>query len=239
MLDLNGVLCVSEEKRFMPRGQRVAVGVGPHSATLPSIVGPKAVFVRPDCSQFLSAVSEFADITVWSSMRRRTVEDLCAFLFSDVRPPVNILAQESCDRILLRNERGSIRAMKVGGTSKDIFLKSLSKRLFPHFSGRYSPQNTIIIDDSPVKHILNSKANVVIPEPWTYTRGGHQDSYLMRELFPWLQELHKSEELGIEMYRSQSDHGRPMLVDDSTDSSFHDIMQAISESERLGYKYSA
>ena len=69
MLDLNGVLCVSEERRFMPKGQRFAVGAGCHSATLPSIIGPKAVYVRPNCSLFLRAVSEFADITVWSSMR--------------------------------------------------------------------------------------------------------------------------------------------------------------------------
>ena len=219
-------------------GQKVAVGLGPHSATLPTIVGPKAVYVRPNCTQFLRAVSEFADITVWSSMRKRTVEELCTYLFSNVRPPVNILGQESCDRILLCDDTGCIRAKKLPGTSKDIFLKPLSKRLFAHFSGRYRSENTIIIDDSPVKHVVNSKANVVIPQPWTHSRGGHEDSYLSCELLPWLQNLHRSQELGIEMFRSRSDHGRPMLCEDPADSTFQDLVRAVCESEKLGFKYS-
>ena len=45
--------------------------------------------------------------------------------------------------------------MKVKGTHKDIFLKTLSKGLFTKFNGKFRKKNTIIIDDSPVKHILN------------------------------------------------------------------------------------
>ena len=156
-----------------------------------------------------------------------------------MQPPVNILGQESCDRILLHDDNGSVRAKKLQGTSKDILLKPLSKRLFPHYSGRYTPQNTIVIDDSPVKHILNSKVNVVIPEPWTHIGEGHQDSYLMCKLFPWLHKLHKSQELGIEVYRSLSDHGRPMIFEDPLDPTFQNTMQAICESERIGFKFSA
>ena len=46
--------------------------------------------------------------------------------------------------------------MKVKGTYKDIFLKTLSKGLFAKFNGKFIKKNTIIIDDSPVKHILNN-----------------------------------------------------------------------------------
>ena len=45
--------------------------------------------------------------------------------------------------------------MKVKGKHKDIFLKTLSKGLFMKFNGKFRKNNTIIIDDSPVKHILN------------------------------------------------------------------------------------
>lgn len=96
----------------MPRRQRFAVGVCTHSASLPSIIGPKAVFVCPNCASFLRTVSEFADISVWSSMRRHTVHELCSYLFRNVQPLVNILGQESCDRILLYDNKGFARAKK-------------------------------------------------------------------------------------------------------------------------------
>lgn len=68
---------------------------------------------------------------------------------------------------------------------------------------------------------------------------GHLDSYLMYKLFPWLHKLHKSEELDIKMYHTLSEHGRPMIFGDPTDSTFQDTMQAICQSERTGFKYSA
>ena len=45
--------------------------------------------------------------------------------------------------------------MKVKGTHKDIFLKTLSKGLFAKFNEKFRKKNTIIIDDSLMKHILN------------------------------------------------------------------------------------
>lgn len=223
----------------MPRGQRFAGSLSHHSATLPAIVGPKGVFVRPGANSFLRNVSMFSDITVWSSMRVDTVRELCSYLFKDVRPPVNILGQESCDRIMLRNDNGALRAMKVPGTSKDVFLKSLSKTLYPHFSGRYTPQNTIFIDDSPVKHVMNSAVNVVLLDPWLYSGNGCLDSFLMDKLGPWLHGLHKGRQLGLEVCRSQSDLGRPPLCEDGSNPILHKVLEAIRESERMGFCYTA
>ena len=53
--------------------------------------------------------------------------------------------------------------MKVKGTHKDIFLKMLSKCLFHRFNGKFTKDNTIIIDDNLVKHILNDSKNVLLP----------------------------------------------------------------------------
>jgi hypothetical protein len=54
------------------------------------------------------------------------------------------------------------------GTNKDIFLKTLKKYLFYKYGGRYNKENTIVIDDTPVKHILNDPENVVLLESWFY-----------------------------------------------------------------------
>ena len=76
--------------------------------------------------------------------------------------------------------------MKVKGTHKDIFLKTLSKDLFAKFNGKFRMKNTIIIDDSPVKHILNDSKNVLFPVLWSSDGAGQNDTFLMDTLLPWL-----------------------------------------------------
>ena len=60
-----------------------------------------------------------------------------------------------------RNNR--VTTMKVKGTYKDIFLKTLSRGLFTKFNRKFRKKNTIIIDDNLVKHILNDSENVLFP----------------------------------------------------------------------------
>jgi hypothetical protein len=72
----------------------------PHSGTVPFLVGLKAVYIRPSCKRFLTELGNVADITIWSSMRISTVKSFCDLLFEDLPVKlVNILGQESCDRI--------------------------------------------------------------------------------------------------------------------------------------------
>ena len=62
--------------------------------------------------------------------------------------------------------------MKVKGTKKELFLKTFQKYLFSGFGSRYSPENTIVIHDSLVKHILNPSENVILPKSWTFASVG-------------------------------------------------------------------
>ena len=52
--------------------------------------------------------------------------------------------------------------MKEVGTQKDIFLKTLSNHLFNSFDGCYILNNTLVIDNSPIKHMLNLSENVLL-----------------------------------------------------------------------------
>ena len=76
--------------------------------------------------------------------------------------PLHILGQDSCDRINIMGRNNRVTTMKVKGMHKDIFLKTLSKGLFCRFNGKFTKENTIIIDDSPVKRILNAPENVLL-----------------------------------------------------------------------------
>ena len=63
VMDLNGIMCVCEEYRFLPKIQSWNLESNPHSF-VPAKIGPKVVYVHPLCSTFLRALSDFADITI-------------------------------------------------------------------------------------------------------------------------------------------------------------------------------
>jgi hypothetical protein len=197
ILDLNGILCVYLEER-LPRGQTYVVGKKPHSSTVPFLDGPKAIYIRPSCKRFLTELDNVADITIWSSMRVSIVKSICDLLFEDLPVKlVNILGQESYDRIRVQDDWEKVMYMKVKGTKKEPFLKTIQKHLFSSFGGRYSTKNTIVVDDCPVKHVLNPFENVILPESWTFAGAGQLDTYLMDTLLPWILQLHVNREQGI------------------------------------------
>ena len=192
VLNLNGILCTCEPawkaKGFKNTDFRV------HSTTMPMEVGKKFVWVRPRYSDFLSELLTFATITVWSSMLELTTKDICSYLFgSSLVNPRRILGQEDCDRVLLCKDGNKIFYMKEVDIQKDIFLNTLSNHLFNSYDSRYTPANTLVIDDSPIKHMLNLLENVLLLPTWSYGGdGASRDSVLMEELLPYHLNLHWS-----------------------------------------------
>lgn len=64
ILDLNGILCVSKERRFLPKGQVYNLVSNVHSSVLPVVVDLKAVFVRPQCLDFLRNLNFITNVSV-------------------------------------------------------------------------------------------------------------------------------------------------------------------------------
>jgi hypothetical protein len=82
--------------------------------------------------------------------------------------------------------------LKYPKSDKSIFLKTISTHLFLGEASRYKKNNTILIDDSPEKSILNDTGNVVFLKSWKHTvRNSASDGYLTTDLGPWLEKLHK------------------------------------------------
>ena len=75
VLDLNGTLCVCEDWKSKGLSHKKLRHFSePHSAIESALVGPKAVWVRPNCSNFLTELGRFAIISVWSSMKKSTTD---------------------------------------------------------------------------------------------------------------------------------------------------------------------
>ena len=135
VFDLNRILC-STKPTWQSKGRRNTDKLV-HSSTLSFDVGPKFVWVRPGCVEFLSQLSSFATITVWSSMFKDSAQKICDYLFGPVHlsTPIRVFGQEDCDRVPLRSEGTRTIFMKEEGTQKDIFLKTLSIHLFQKYDG--------------------------------------------------------------------------------------------------------
>ena len=101
--------------------------------------------------------------------------------------------------------------MKEVGIKKDIFLKTLSNHLFNSYDGLHTSANTLVIDNSPIKHMLNLLENVLLFPSWSYKDNGtDRDSDLMEELLPYLLNLLQSQE-DLAEYRSSHSIGRIMF----------------------------
>ena len=125
--------------------------------------------------------------------------------------------------------------MKVKGTHKDIFLKTLNKGLFTKFNGKFRKNNTIIIDDSPVKHILNDSENVLFSVSWSHNGAGQNDTFLIDTLLPWLQQLHRTQDVRVAT-RVFDKISQPVLFDDPSSKEYYvEIKEAVENARMVSY----
>jgi hypothetical protein len=130
----------------------------------------------------------FADITVWSSMMQSTTSEVVKYLFHKNVQLVAVYGYESCDTIQVKEGE----ELKYPKSDKSIFLKTMSAHLFLGEASRYNKNNTILIDDSPEKSILNDVGNAVFLKSWKHTvKNSASDAYLTIDVGPWLERLHK------------------------------------------------
>lgn len=193
ILDLNGVLCHCTSSA--QRSGRLHVPSDLiYDENHPTIVGPKVVRVRPGVREFLSRISEVAYLCIWSSMKLNTVELIIDFLFEGLRQPCLVLGQESCH--VLHDEKGDVVLKNSAGPrGSPQFLKYLSKVIWSSQIPLYGclvdfrpmVENTLLIDDSPPKSVLNPPGNAIFPVSWNPFNKG--DTFLLRQLAPYLLEI--------------------------------------------------
>lgn len=228
VVDLNGILCVCEDWKSNRNSKRYNDASAPHSATVGAVVGMKAVYVRPNCLTFLDELGKIATITVWSSMKTSNIEGVVNYLFPKGKLPSLVLGQESCTTIRCRDSSGRLTTYKVPGTQKELFLKNLDT-LFSGYRGIFNSENTIIVDDTPLKHIMNKSENVLLPNPWSPRGGGDRDTFLLRTLLPWFQRLHLARQQGLKSFREHGPNriGQKMLRDERNCTVYNKIMDVV------------
>ena len=228
MLDLNGILCVCEDWKSNRSTKQYNNSSAPHLATIGAIVGMKAVYIRPNCLSFLEELGKIATISVWSSMKIWNVEGVVEYLFPKWKLPCLVLVQDSCTTLKCRDSSRRLTTFMVPGTQKELFLKNLDT-LFCGYKGIFNSGNTIIVDDSPLKHIMKRLENVLLPNPWLNRGNGDRDTFLLRTLLPWFQRLHLACNEGLKSFREHGPNriGQKMLCDEWNRTEYNKVMEVV------------
>lgn len=116
-------------------------------------LGEHYTWKRPELEAFIEYCLDNFDVAVWSSAWRKNVDLLVDYVFKDRRSELVFeWDQEHCNAVDV-------------GEDKPLFEKNLL-RVWDTFT-RYSPSNTIILDDSDQKMRNNPDQCVGICEAWT------------------------------------------------------------------------
>ena len=74
------------------------------------------------------------------------------------------------------------QGVRVSGASVQLCLWPSSAVY--NINGKFTKENTVILDDNPIKHILNDSKNVLLLVSWSHKQAGPSDTFLMDTLLP-------------------------------------------------------
>ena len=101
--------------------------------------------------------------------------------------------------------------------------------LFSGYRGIFNLGNIVTVDDSPLKHIMNRSENVVLPNPWLNYANGERDTFLLRTLLLWFQQLHLACDEGLKSFRKHGPNriGQKMLCDERNRTEYNKVMEVV------------
>ena len=81
-------------------------------------------------------------------MHESTIQKIYEYMFKGLPMPLHIIGQDSCNHINVMDRNNRMITMKIKGTYKGIFFKTLSEGLFNMFNGKFTKEDTIIVDNN-------------------------------------------------------------------------------------------
>lgn len=132
-------------------------------------IARRAVFMRPACHDFLKFCFERFEVGVWSSRSERIATRVIDYLMGDMKHKLLFCWDLSqCTATGFRT---------LENRHKTLVFKEL-RRLWekhdpnlPWEKGEYNESNTLLLDDSPYKALLNPAYTSVFPHPYKFSDG--------------------------------------------------------------------
>ncbi|KAL0717959.1 hypothetical protein Bca4012_067281 [Brassica carinata] len=152
VLDLNGLL---------------ADIVSPLAHCKPDInIGRRAIFKRPFCEEFLKFCFDKFEVGIWSSRKKNNVDRITEFLLGHMKRKLLFCWDMSyCASTTL----GSLENRHKHVVFKDLnqLWEKHDPRL-PWQKGDYNETNTVLLDDSPYKALLNPPYTAIFPHSYSH-----------------------------------------------------------------------
>ncbi|CAI8589604.1 unnamed protein product [Vicia faba] len=194
ILDVNGLLadCVSD----VPNGY--------YQPEPDFWVRRRKVYKRPYCDDFMTFCFDRFHVGVWSSRTKSNVDDV-----------INLLLGKSASKLLFCWNQSHCTTTKfstVENRDKPLVLKELRKLWeklepgLPWEKGEFNESNTLLLDDSPYKALVNPKHTAIFP--YTYRYHYTRDAALgpKGDLRGYLEELSKAD--NVQEFVSANEFGQ-------------------------------
>lgn len=129
-------------------------------------IGRRAIFKRPFCEEFLKFCFDKFEVGIWSSRKKNNVDRITEFLLGDMKRRLLFCWDMSyCSTTTL----GSLENRHKYVVFKDLnqLWEKHDPRL-PWQKGDYNESNTVLLDDSPYKALLNPPYTAIFPHSYSH-----------------------------------------------------------------------
>ena len=168
VLDLNGLLV---DRRMSPF-EHPADGtkVAPYAK-----FGKFYIYNRPHMHSFVEWTMEHFTVGVWSSAQHHNARTLVNHIWGKTRDKLAFVwGQDRCTHVGAMDPH-------AGHRSKPILLKDLKSLWATASYARFGPNNTLLLDDSPYKAVMNPPDTAIHPAEDKLTHGGGEDADAARD----------------------------------------------------------
>ncbi|KFK22449.1 hypothetical protein AALP_AAs46147U000400 [Arabis alpina] len=130
------------------------------------IINRRAVFKRPFCDDFLNFCFEKFQVGIWSSRKQHNVKTITEFLLGDMKSKLLFCWDES--------HCATTPTTTLENVHKNVVFKELNRLWekhdpkLPWKKGDYNKTNTVLLDDSPYKALLNPLYTAIFPHPYDH-----------------------------------------------------------------------
>ncbi|XP_010514666.1 PREDICTED: uncharacterized protein LOC104790588 isoform X2 [Camelina sativa] len=129
-------------------------------------IGRRAIFKRPFCEEFLKFCFDKFEVGIWSSRKQNNVVRITDFLLGDMK-----------NKLLFCWDMSYCATTTVGSLEnkhKYVVFKDLNRLWekhdpnLPWQMGYYNQSNTVLLDDSPYKALLNPPYTAIFPHSYNH-----------------------------------------------------------------------
>ncbi|KAG9130082.1 hypothetical protein Leryth_012830 [Lithospermum erythrorhizon] len=177
----------------------------------------RAIFKRPYCDDFLNFCFDTFDVGIWSSRTKKIIDKVVDYLLGERKQKLLFCWDMS------HTTASNFRTLE--NKYKPLVCKGLrnlwEKRdpALPWEKGDYTESNTLLIDDSPYKALLNPMHTAIFPHSFTY-KDQHDNSIGPGgELRVYLQNLAKTDD--VRKYVEEHPFGQCAITEKSSSWDFY------------------